>query len=189
MPPSSPLAAPATAPPAAPPTAAPTPGLAPPTDQVRRRLLNSLVPFKGRVVRFADGIARDPGDSHALLQLGQVVQAELGAAHGPETIAVITAAGYDGGNNWQAVVAVWTGEGMLRSVGEYVIHDMQGSVERIAVADGQIAVHLSRMGPDDPRCCPSIEQVVRLAVKDGLLVAAEGEAQVTCDANGRCGGP
>lgn len=170
--------------PVAPTTTAPR--LLPPTDPARRALLNVLVPFKGKVVRFADGIARDPADARALLQLGQVVRAELGAAEGPETVAIITAAGYDGGNNWQAVVAVWTGTGMLRSVGEFVVHDMQGSVERIAVEDGRIAVHLSRMGPDDPRCCPSVKQIARLAVVDGRLVPAPGEARIACDAQGRC---
>lgn len=170
-------------PPRAPTSANPLP---PPDTPARTRLRNALVPFKGKVVRFSDGIAKDPADARALLQLGQVMSHEMGAAPGPELAAVIHAAGYAGGNNWQAVVAVWTGQTVLRSVGELVVHDMQGTIERIEVADGQIAVHLSRMGPDDPRCCPSEHAVCRLVVRDGLLTPAPKETGVMCDPQGRC---
>lgn len=166
--------------------------LPPATDHVRRRLLNAMVPFKGGVLQFVDGIAKDPVDRRAVLRLGPTISAELDARAGAETVALIHAEGYDGGNNWQGVVAVWTGEGQraqtpLTAVGALTVHDMQGGIDRVEVVHRELRVHVRRMGPDDARCCPSVARVLRLVIDKGVLQAAAGESGAICDAGGRCG--
>lgn len=160
--------------------------LPPQTNAARRRLLNALVPFKDGVIRFKDGLARDPRDARAAVRLGETRLAALEAGQPPLTIALIHAEGYDGGNNWQSIVAVWRGDATLTAVGELVVHDMQGQVTGVDVEGQTLIVHLRRMGPDDPRCCPSQLSSIRLRVSNGVLKPLSHQKGLDCNPTGQC---
>lgn len=163
-----------------------TAALPPASNAVRGRLRNAMVPFNAGVLQFKDGIAKDPVDAQAVLRLGQTLSAELDARPGAEIVALIHAEGYDGGNNWQGVVAVWAGDDPLTAVGALTVHDMQGGIDRVELVEREVRVHVKRMGPDDARCCPSVARVVRLVVDEGVLKVGPGESGAVCDVAGRC---
>ena len=47
--------------------------------------------------------------------------------------------------------------------------DLSGNVEDMAVDDGVVQVKSKMPGPNDPRCCPSLEKNYRYALKNGKI--------------------
>lgn len=85
------------------------------------------------------------------------------------------------------VIAAYTVEGCGR--GNYyerffgVFYDENGTVqqykkppgtlngvERVTVAGGRITVHMKQLGPNDPRCCPTVSRQAVFELRDGAIV-------------------
>jgi hypothetical protein len=54
-------------------------------------------------------------------------------------------------------------------------------VETLAIADGQIAVHLVSYGPDDPMCCPTQQEDRTYILQDGQLVQTSSQILGTAE--------
>jgi hypothetical protein len=123
-------------------------------------------------VKMVNGKADTDGDSYGL---GNVAIGDLNGDGKADAVAVIGESG-GGSGNFEGLVAVVNNNGTIKNSEMFPLGD-RVKINSLVVKDQVIIVDMITQGPDDPMCCPSQHQVLRLKLAGSQLTPTENGSE------------
>jgi hypothetical protein len=124
------------------------------------------------VVKLKDGIYENKEDL-IVSKISELIITDLNGDGYMEGVAIIDTSRAD---SMQELFVVVNDDGRIFTYPvDIPLEDgnMARNIQNIKVSKGIISMTLDIMGPNDPRCCPSIHGVYDFVIKDGVLVKSE----------------